>query len=183
MTAGERRGVRERDLSKWDTWKRYVIGTHRRHERVDPDGRELRAGDRYFYEEATWPKADGSPTITAQVQPFIGTTDDSGRFAWSVEWAFSDGAYRDHGFMDGREAAKSHCMSIVREGVAAALERRTAERGKLESARQTGFSEYVDDPDDGAAWRQSTKKPKRRAKVKSEGGVHPYPYDDVPEGF
>lgn len=129
----ERPGVREpRDLTRYDLWKKYVIGTRTRFDPPEPDSPLAQyGGQHYYFEEAKWSKSDGEPRIVAQVQPDFGTSDDDGRYLWSVLWDFADGPFRDHGKLDGRQAAKNRCTAIVREGVRAALDRRRAARDAL----------------------------------------------------
>ena len=143
----ERQGVREpRDLSKYDTWKKYVIGTRRKFAELEAIGGVQLGGNRYFFEEATWPKAkDGkAPKITAQVQPDFGTIDDDGAYLWSVVWDFPSGEWKDHGKLAGRSIAKARCLELVREGWQAAMKRRDASAAAFaEAARQPAFFDDV----------------------------------------
>lgn len=175
----ERQGVREpRDFSRWDLWKKYVIGTHRRFENDENVKKLGLGGQRYFFEEATWPKGDGSPKVVAQVQPDFDTIDDDGRYLWSVAWDFSDGEWRDHGKIDGRERAKAKCLQVFESGSKEAYERRQAARATIESTQQEAWPEYAPDVDDGADWRQV--KPKRARSKKKQRVAETF--DDVPEG-
>ena len=180
MKRYERAGVREpRDLSRWDLWKKYVIGTHRRFDPIDPKVAGTDGGNRYFYEEATWQKGDSDPKIVAQVQPDFGTLDDDGRYLWSVLWEFADGAWRDHGKLNGRGTAKARCIEIVEEGAKAAYARRQATSDSIVSVQSEAWPEYAPDIDDGAEWRQV--KPKRGRKATKAKTTPIETYDDVPE--
>jgi hypothetical protein len=187
MKRYERQGVREpRDLSKWDTWKKLVIGTRRRFEPLSDEQKAAGyGGDRYFFEEASWPKEDGSPRIVAQVQPDFGTSDDDGAYLWSVSWEFPDGAWRDHGKIDGRKQAKDRCIALVGEGSKSAWERRQEQRKTIVAVQQEAWPEPpADDGDENAEWRQvkprrTRSKHKRPLKTYDEGPIDTY--DDVPD--
>ena len=182
MNRGERAGVREpRDLARYDLWKKYVIGTRTKFValRAEDTGGVEYGGQHYFFEEATWPKEDGSPKIVAQAQPDFGTIDDEGVYLWSVEWDFGDGPWRDHGKIEGRDRAKAKCLQIVADGSKGAYSRRQADRDVIASAQQEAWPEFEPDVDDGAEWRKPLKPKKRAARSKKTATVIS---DDIPEG-